>query len=119
MTGSLTIHISCVQGLCELIGNISINIIYFNPRTCYTLLPGAGAALTKCVRLSRARAISVKEAPHRTPGKPDPAWFSSCLRWSCVDIYSVYNIYIYSIHSIYSIYSIYSSRVLQYLFIER
>ena len=37
MTGSLTVHISCVQGLCELISNIYINIIYFKPRTCYML----------------------------------------------------------------------------------
>ena len=74
-----------------------------------TLLPDvAAAALAKCARLSRARAISVKLAPHRTPGKPDPAWCSSCLMWSCVDICSIYSIYIYSIYSIYSVYSIYS-----------
>ena len=77
----------------------------------HTNAGAAAAALTKCARLSRARAISVKEAPHRTPGKLDPAWCSSCLRWSCVDIYSIYNIYIYSIYSIYSRYSIYSSTV--------
>ena len=70
-------------------------------------MPGAGAALTKCARLSRARAISVKEAPHRTPGKPDPVLSSSCLMWSCVDICSIYIYSIYSVYSVYSIYSIY------------